>query len=100
MQIFKTLTVGGGWKYHPAVKMWAGYEQSLQAYFNIICEEWIARGYKNNMPLFTIVKYEKPKWLTQQFCEAHQSNLLRKNHEWYKQFDWHVAANLPYIWPV
>ena len=100
MQIYKTLTIGGGWKYHPAVKMWAGYELSLAAYFNAICEAWMERGYVNNMPLFSITKYEKPEWLTPQFCEAHCSNLLRKNPDWYKQFNWKVGPDLPYIWPV
>ena len=100
MQIYKSLTIGGGWKHHPAVKMWAGYEESLTMYFNTMCEEWMSRGYVNNMPLFTFAKYEKPKWLTPQICNAHRSNLLRKNPEWYGQFNWQISPDLPYIWPV
>ena len=100
MQIYKTLKNGGGWQHHPAVKMWAGYEYSLAAYFNIVCEEWMSRGYINNMPLFTDAKFENPKWLNPQFCKAHRSNLLRKNLEWYSQFNWQVPFDLPYIWPV
>lgn len=38
-----------GWKNHPATKMWYGYEQALVIYTQIICGEWVARGYKDTV---------------------------------------------------
>ena len=33
LQILRALTVPGyGWRHHPAVKMWAGYEEALVRY--------------------------------------------------------------------
>ena len=37
-----------GWKNHPAVKMWRGYEIALTMYRLAICNEWVSRGYNDN----------------------------------------------------
>ena len=63
--------------------------------------EWIKRGYKNSMALSQLsgplTKVAFPKWLGDvDFHKAHQSNLLRKDPEYYN-FD--VPDDLPYIWP-
>lgn len=53
-QIYDILTgntKSKAWSNHPATKMWSGYEDALALYYNEIVVEWIARGYKNNMPL-------------------------------------------------
>ena len=42
------------WKNHPATLMWKGYVPALKAYFNVIVSEWVARGYKNNLPLYDL----------------------------------------------
>jgi len=91
-----------GWKNHPAVRMWRKYPNALKLYFNKSLEEWIKRGYKNNM------KFEKtrgrtvfPKWFgNKEFHASHKSNLLRKNQKHYSKFKWKEKDNLPYIWPV
>lgn len=96
-------TQGKGWINHPAALMWRGYEDALKAYFNIIVNEWVKRGYKNNMlpeeshhPL-----YIKPPWLgDERFHAAHRSNLLRKKPEHYSKFNWEEPDNLPYFWPT
>lgn len=45
-QILRTLlNETQGWKNHPAIKMWYGYEQALVIYTQIMCGEWVARGY-------------------------------------------------------
>lgn len=36
-----------GWKNHPASRMWAENLAGLSAYGVAMCEEWIARGYKD-----------------------------------------------------
>lgn len=42
-----------GWVNHPIVKMWRGYEFNLRQYAIAICNEWISRGYKDNLlPFF------------------------------------------------
>lgn len=44
-----------GFRKHPAVSMWLGFEDSLKQYINAHIDAWIARG-KNN----TMMKYEVP----------------------------------------
>jgi len=49
-QILNTLTgESQGWRNHPAVKMWQGYDVALAMYGLSMCREWIARGYKDTM---------------------------------------------------
>ena len=46
LQILRALTrPGNGWRYHPAVRMWRGYEEALGAYGVAICREWQRRGH-------------------------------------------------------
>jgi len=90
------------WQNHPAVKMWTGYQSCLALYGVIICREWIKRGYNDNLLNKIIPYYNRnivyPKWLgNEQFHKSHQSNLLRKNPEYYSKF-FAVPDDLPYIW--
>ena len=93
--------------------MWKGYEEALLYYGICTCKEWIKRGYKDTMlerfekeadrliedEDMEIYMYNKPLWLGKRaFHASHRSNLLRKNKEWYSQFNWKEKDNLPYIW--
>ena len=102
MQILQSLRIGGGWSNHPAVKMWCGYEKSLENYAAATVSEWVRRGYKNNM-LFRIFgpgDYENPPWLGDEaFHAAHRAALLAKNPEWYGQWGWTEEPVINYIWP-
>ena len=49
MQIINAIENGTGWKHHPIVKMWTPYVDSLKYYTNVIIDEWVSRGYNNNM---------------------------------------------------
>ena len=91
-----------GWRNHPAVKMWKGYETALQLYFNNCVAEWIVRGYNNNMILEDITQpLIYPDWLgDDSFHSTHRSNLLRKDFDYYSQFDWKETPDLDYVWPV
>ena len=89
----------GGWSNHPAVNMWRGYERELAGYYNTIVDEWIDRGYVNNMPLLAKARYTAPSWVSCKLITSHRSNLLRKNATWYSQFGWDVSDDLPYHWP-
>ena len=91
------------WGNHPAVRMWSGYLDLLYNYYNEIVFEWMNRGYKNNMIIFTNTKRLSqctyPPWLGRKdFHDAHRSKLLQKNYDYYKQFNWDVPLDLEYMW--
>ena len=101
-QILRTLKGHShGWKNHPAVKMWRGYEDALALYMNAMIEEWVARGYKNTMKLEEIQSQPKfPWWFAwKPLHDSHKAALNRKMPEWY-QFDVDVVFEKHgYIWP-
>jgi len=90
-----------GWRNHPAVKMWKGYENALKLYLNKAIKLWIAKGFRNTMKLEKIEgKIILPKWFgNKEFHNSHKSNLLRKNPEHYFEFSKEVSNDLDYIWP-
>ena len=93
----------GGWRNHPAVLMWRGYENALRLYVNAIIREWEKRGFRNNMLYYDLSQAEItfPWWLGDpRLHDSHKSNLLRKNPSYYRQYGWNVPDNLPYYWPV
>lgn len=111
MQILQTLAgISSGWRNHPAVKMWRGYEGCLLDYQAAVIAEWISRGYKDNVcwdkSVFAYAQIDgatgdRPSWLGDPSVHAsHRSNLLRKNVDWYGQFGWSEATDLDYVWPV
>lgn len=118
--------IKAGWANHPAVKMWRGYEGALTAYYNCCIQEWIKRGYKNNMRrcLITMDDIVLPPWFGGKIHKSHrlalkykalQSLQLKNKHgtiEWYDHFEWEAVPDsyLPqlyagesfpgYHWPV
>lgn len=107
LQILNTLTGRStGWSNHPAVKMWRGHERTLCVYALAVCYEWTKRGYKDTVTqkVFEILDtldqpFTTPDWLGDDgFHRSHQSNLLRKDPQYYEQFGWAVPDDLPYIW--
>lgn len=115
IQILNVLMgVKTGWKNHPAVKMWKGYEHCLMVYTMVIISEWKRRGYKDTCmdKLFELIDRStaidpmaslediSPPWLhDERVIESHRSNLMRKNPEHYSQY-FDTPDNLPYAWPV
>ncbi len=93
------------WRNHPTILMWKGYERALKTYGVIICEEWKKRGYKDTCRekiLSTEIKkdYMLPNWFgLETFHKSHQSNLVRKFPEHYKNFFPNIENDLPYFWP-
>jgi len=89
-----------GWLNHPAIRMWYNYEDALIIYFNDCVDEWVRRGFVNNMNI--IKPYGKiiyPKWLgNKDFHLSHKSNLLRKDYMHYNKYFKNVPNDLPYIW--
>jgi hypothetical protein len=94
----------GAWVNHPATKMWRGYEDGLEIYKNLCIEEWIKRGFKNTMQITSQKSSTEsvlPPWFGDEFFHAsHRSNLLRKDPDFYSQYNWAEPPDLKYIWPV
>jgi hypothetical protein len=105
MQIHNILTgrtTTRGWRNHPAVKMWEGYEDALAYYMNKCIDEWVRRGYNNTMLHREVPEnFDLPRWFgDDQVHDSHKSNLLRKDPEYYGQYNWNVSDDLPYVWKV
>lgn len=108
-QILRALTdTSYGWQNHPAVRMWCGYEASLQRYSLAICDEWTARGYADatrekilQIPIPPKSReFTFPHWLGNPALHAsHKSNLVRKLPSHYAPLFPGVTADLPYYWP-
>ncbi len=111
LQILRTLCgEKNGWRHHPAVRMWKGYEYFLFSYIGAMCTEWRERGYKDTCEgkAWDICwswhgnfGHAVPTWLgNRRFHESHRSNLLRKLPEHYRVFWPRLRDDLPYVWPV
>jgi hypothetical protein len=105
------LGLSEGWKNHPAAVMWKGHEYALAIYGMTVCEEWIERGYVDNLlPEFSkVVDVLRdsvspfgpviiPWWVgNEDFHRSHRSNLKRKDSSYYT---WDEPDDLPYLWPT
>jgi hypothetical protein len=98
LNILEGKTKSNAWINHPAVKMWKGYEDALKCYLRECINEWIRRGYKNNMIIPTEIKSCcMPWWFgNNEFHASHRSNLKRKKPDFYVFAE---ADDLPYLWP-
>tara|TARA_R110002153_G_scaffold81222_4_gene205981 strand:+ start:9283 stop:9732 length:450 start_codon:yes stop_codon:yes gene_type:complete len=101
LQILKGIYIPDyGWRHHPCVKMWKDYPHALQLYMNACIDEWIDRGFKNTMQKARVDSFtELPSWFGNElFHDTHKSNLLRKDINFYVQYNWVVPMDLPYYW--
>ena len=97
--------MSSGWSNHPAVRMWKGHNSGLALYGAVCCTVWRQRGYRDTLlPWFQErVTYNTvfPPWTSDSnFHRAHQSNLIKKNSEFYGPIFPGVPDDLPYMWPV
>jgi hypothetical protein len=120
LQVLRGLIVPGyGWRHHPAVKMWAGYEEALVRYGLTICREWTDKGRADTVTATlqqdfarvcrgTVVRGQPdlaaagdlPPWLGDEaFHLSHRSSLLRKRPDFYRPRFGEVP-DVPYVWPV
>lgn len=99
-----------GWKHHPAVRMWRGYEYALAGYGLAICREWKVRGYKDATEIFFADAMQAlrrggfckdmPAWFGDEaFHLSHRSNLIRKMPSFYGYMWPDDPVDLPYVWP-
>lgn len=113
LQLLRALTIPGyGWRHHPAAKMWTGHVPALAAYGLSMTDAWTARGHPDAvMPQLLAFapevegvpqsELDMPSWLGDPaFHRAHQSNLIRKDPEFYRPLFGDVPDDLPYIWPL
>lgn len=93
-----------GWKNHPASRMWADNLAGLSAYGVAMCEEWIARGYKDTtmekiIALVAPDPTDLPTWWGRtDIVESHRSNLVRKDADYYRPIYPDTPDDLPYVW--
>jgi hypothetical protein len=98
-----------GWRNHPAVRMWRGYEEELLWCAMTVCMEWKNRDYKDSLMMQFWEAHKAgagastkmPPWFGDSaFHDSHKSNLIRKKPEHYGPMWPDVPPDLPYIWPV
>ncbi|MET7279460.1 MSMEG_6728 family protein [Kribbella sp. NPDC005582] len=120
LQIFRGLTIPTyGWRHHPAVKMWIGYEEALVRYGLEMCAAWTASGRADTCALTLrtelndVLKVrtprlqaelaaadELPPWLGDEALHrSHRSALLRKDPDYYSRY-FDEPRDLPYVWPA
>jgi hypothetical protein len=89
-----------GWRNHPAVKMWEGYEPALFEYGREICREWIERGFNDSLyEKFPTARLILPDWLgDMRIHTSHQANLVRKDPDHYRRYFPEVDETMPYFW--
>jgi hypothetical protein len=119
MVIMRALTTNhAGYASHPATLQWKGHELALMRYQEAIINEWVGiRGYKDTVlgktrvfvdAYFDGASLEElaaantdPLWLgNPAFHRSHQSNLVRKNPEYYGPLFPGVEDDLPNLYGV
>jgi hypothetical protein len=115
LQVLRALTVPGyGWRHHPAVKMWRGYDEALAAYGLAVCDEWVRQGHADTCRDKIIAELGReprsqpelrraaqlPPWLGRRDVHrSHRSALIRKDPGHYQSQFADVPGDLPYVWP-
>lgn len=123
LQVLRGLIVPGyGWRHHPAVRMWTGYEEALVRYGLEICRVWTAAGRRDTCAASLLADFtgstrrpggavrtrdelaaagDLPPWLGDAaFHRSHRSALLRKDPDFYGALFPGVPDDLPYVWPA
>ncbi|GGY14222.1 MSMEG_6728 family protein [Streptomyces anandii] len=121
LQVLRGLTVPGyGWRRHPAVRMWAGYEEALVRYGLDVCHVWRDHGHQDSCAATLVSDLaavrpgapvreqpelaaagELPPWLGDEALHrSHRSALVRKDPEHYGPLFPGVPDDLPYVWPA
>lgn len=92
-----------GWKNHPAVLQWKGYEEALKCYLNTAIDVCINHlHYANSIAPRAVhaALIVRPPWLGYEpYHSSHRAALLAKSFDWYKQYGWKEKPEINYIWP-
>lgn len=121
LQVLRGLIVPGyGWRRHPAVRMWTGYEEALVRYGLEICRVWRERGHQDSCAATLVADLavvrpglpvrdqpelaragELPPWLGDDALHrSHRSALVRKEPAVYGKLFPGAPDDLPYVWPA
>ncbi|MGA8211144.1 MAG: MSMEG_6728 family protein, partial [Nocardioidaceae bacterium] len=120
IQIVRALTRPDyGWKHHPAVLMWQGFEEALGRYGFACCEAWTELGFGDTCALTIATDLRAvgidtvrtqtelaaddalPPWLGDAAVHrSHQSALVRKDRAYYSTRFPDVPDGVAYVWPV
>ncbi|MFD4985498.1 MSMEG_6728 family protein [Streptomyces sp. NPDC058374] len=121
LQVLRGLTVPGyGWRHHPAVRMWTGYEEALVRYGLVVCQVWTETGRRDTCAASLVADFtarrtdghvrtqeqlaadgELPPWLGDPaFHRSHRSALRTKAPELYAPLFPDDPDGLPYVWPA
>lgn len=98
-----------GWRNHPVVRMWRGYEDTLVLYGLAMSREWQHRGYHDTC--FDKIgsflrpgwrrRTKRPPWLGDPRLHlAHQAALVRKLPEHYRPLFPDVDETIEMYWPA
>lgn len=93
--------------------MWNGYIPALVEYTEAICDVWDSKGFKDTcrakikalltpeeLAQYEIGDYKMPPWLGDEaFHRSHQSSLVHKSPEIYREQFPDVPDEINYIWP-
>jgi Pyrimidine dimer DNA glycosylase len=120
IQVLRGLTRSDyGWRNHPAVLMWKGFEEALGRYAFTVCDVWLERGFGDtcaatigaDLRAADVVDVRSqrdladagalPPWLGDPaFHRSHRSALVRKDPAHYRPLFPDVPDDLAYVWPV
>ena len=90
-----------GWLNHPCTVMWKNYVPALKMYLNYSIDVWISRGYNNTMEkdYFDENDLVIPSFIgNERFHSSHRANLLKKDPDFYKKYNWVENPDDPYVW--
>ncbi len=120
IQVLRGLVVEGyGWRNHPAVLMWKGFEEALGRYSFTCCAVWVESGFADtcaatigselrSIGVTTVRTQDElaaagalPPWLGDEaFHLGHRAALVRKDPKFYGPRFPDVPDDLPYVWPT
>lgn len=90
-----------GWRNHPAVKAWEGYECALAVYCNAMIHEWVLRGYRNTMSFLPHgERPDFPWWWG--WMPVHMSHRAALNRKLGTHYRYEVGEYIywGYVWPT
>lgn len=119
IQIVRALTRENyGWRHHPAVLMWRGYEEALGRYGLTMVDEWTALGFADtcaatiraDLAQAGIRRIRRqgtlstagalPPWLgNEALHRSYRSALIRKDPSFYRPLFPDVPDDLEFAWP-
>jgi hypothetical protein len=104
-----------GWRHHPAVRMWGGWDDALLCYAVAVTRRWRALGHADTVldtllaeaaraprPQWELARRRRlPWWLGMPALHrSHQAALVRKDPAHYRRLFPGVPDDLPYVWPL